>query len=104
MATLKVPPEKAISLLNERIGDLKTVQEKTEGSAFYNFLGWCSKTWQTVDTIYGSADFRTEEIRNLGMPACSCSSPKETYAVSEQYVTLLLKYIREIHAGMGEER
>ena len=100
MTGLKVTPEKAISLLSERLGDLKTVQEKTGGSAYYNFVGWCSKTWQAVDEVYGSGDFRTEEIRSLGMPACSCSSPKETLIVSEQYTALLIKYIDEIQAGM----
>lgn len=101
MATLKIPPEKAVSLLNERISALKTVQERTGGSVYYNFLGWCSKTWQAVDAIYGSGDFRAEEIRSLGMPSCSCISPAETLGVAEQYVSVLMKYIDEIRAGMA---
>jgi hypothetical protein len=101
MANLKVSPKEAVALLNGRIVDLKSVQEATEGSAYYNFLGWCSKTWQAVDAIYGSGDFRAEEIRSMGMPACSCGSPQETLAAAEQYVSLLMKYIDEIQESAG---
>jgi hypothetical protein len=104
MTNLKVSPEEAIALLTERIGDLKNVQAKTDGSPYYNFVGWCSKTWQAIDAIYGPDDPRAEEIRSMGMPACSCASAKETLGVAEPYVTLLMKYLDEIQAGQEDRQ
>lgn len=99
MADLRVSPDEAIALLTGRISEMKVVLGKTDGSPYYNFVGWCSKTWQAVDTIWGSDAPRAEEIRSMGMPACSCASPGETLPVAEEYVTLLTKYIDEIQAG-----
>ena len=103
MTDLKIPAEDAISLIAGRLEDLKTVQENSRGSAYYTFVGWCSGTWRVIDRIYGPDNIRAEEIRSLGMPSCSCSSPADTIAAAGQYVDLLKKYLDEIQAGIARK-
>jgi hypothetical protein len=37
MTDLKIPPEKAILLLNERIDDIQTMMENQQGFEYYDF-------------------------------------------------------------------
>jgi hypothetical protein len=71
MVNLKIPPEKAILLLNEKVDEIKTIIEKQQGLEYYDFVGLCSKTWLVVDEIFGADDIHPEEIRIIGLPTCS---------------------------------
>jgi len=77
MVHLKIPPDIAVAQIIERINDIKTVQENQDGSVYYNFAGWCSKTWSVVDGIFGD-ELHSEEIRMIGVPGCSCSAQAGT--------------------------
>ena len=52
MSKLKIPPEKAILLLNEKINDIQTMTESQHGFEYYDFIGRCSKIWSVIDEIY----------------------------------------------------
>jgi hypothetical protein len=97
MADLKIPPEKAILLLHERIDDIQTMMEHQKGFEYYDFTGRCSKIWCTIDEIYRSDDIHPEEIRNIGLPNCSCNSSIEVQIMLlDVYHSRLLDYINEI--------
>ena len=96
MSNLKVSPEKAILLMNGRIDAITTVLEKQDGYGYYDFVGWCSKTWAAIDEIYPADDIHPEEIRSIGLPACSCSSENAAAMLFEVYDSRLMEYIREI--------
>jgi hypothetical protein len=100
MADLKISPEKAILLLNGRIDDIKTMEENLQAMGYYDILRWCSKTWSVIDAIYRADDRHPEEIRIIGTPACSCSSPGNTQMLLALYHTRLLEYIDEIRREM----
>ena len=67
MSNLKISPEKAILLLNERIDDIITMRENQHGFEYYDFIGRCSKIWSVIDEIYGADDTHPEEIRSIGL-------------------------------------
>jgi hypothetical protein len=95
------PPKKAILLLNEKVDEIKTIIEKQQGLAYYDFVGLCSKIWSVVDEIYGADDIHPEEIRIIGLPTCSCNSPAEVQMMLlEVYHSRLLDYIDEIRISM----
>ena len=100
MTNLKIPPEKAILLISERIDDLKTLRGNQHGIEYYDFIGWCSKTWSVIDEIYEADDMHPEEIRILGMPACSCQSESQAEMLVDVYRSKLLDYINEIRIFM----
>ena len=100
MVNLKIPPEKAILLLNERIDDMKTIQQNQQGSEYYDFVGWCSKTYSMIDEIYEADDIHPEEIRSLGLPTCSCNAEKAAPMLLGVYHSRLLDYIDEIQRTM----
>jgi hypothetical protein len=101
MSHLKISPEKAILLLNERIDDIKTMRENHHGFEYYDFIGRCSKIWSVIDEIYGADDIHPEEIRSIGLPTCSCSSSREVQIMLlEVYLSRLLEYINEIQRSM----
>jgi len=52
MSRLKIPPEKAILLINGRIDEIKTLAGIQDSPGYYDLVGWCSKTWPVVDEIY----------------------------------------------------
>lgn len=60
MPDLKIPHEKAILLLNERIGDIQTMMENQPGFEYYDFIGRCSKNWSAIDEIYRADDIHPE--------------------------------------------
>lgn len=95
MVNLKIPPDAAVSQIIERINEIKTVQENQDGSVYYNFVGWCSKTWSVVDGIFGD-ELHSEEIRMIGVPGCSCSAQAGTGLLADLYYDKLMDYIREI--------
>jgi len=101
MVNLKIPPEKAISLLNEKVDEIKTIIEKQQCLAYYDFVGLCSKIWSVIDQIYGADDTHPEEIRIIGLPTCSCNSKTEVQIMLlEVYHSRLLDYIDEIRISM----
>lgn len=101
MSDLKIPPEKAILLLNGRIDAIKTLEAMQQDMGYYDMVRWCSGTWSAIDEIYPAADRHPEEIRLLGTPACSCSTPGDTRRLLEEYHTRLLEYIEEIGGSMN---
>jgi len=96
MITLKIPAEKAVNLINERIDDIKTITENESGLEYYEVIRWCSKTWSVIDEIYDAGDPHPEEIRSIGLSNCSCSSPMAAVILVEAHHAKLLDYIREI--------
>ncbi|MDD1694320.1 MAG: hypothetical protein LUQ71_06305 [Methanoregula sp.] len=97
MVTLKIPPEKAILQIQERIDAIQTIKENEYGLLeYYDFIGWCSKTWSAIDGIYGSDDWHSEEIRSIGLSNCSCNSTIAAQILVEVYHARLLEYIAEI--------
>jgi len=102
MSNLKIPPENAILLLNARIDEIKTMSENQQGFEYYDFIGWCSKTWSVIDEIYRADDIHPEEIRSIGVPTCSCNSSIEVQLMlSDVYQSRLLDYINEIRKSMN---
>ncbi len=101
MVNLKISPGQAILLLNERIDDIRTIRENQKDLEYYDLVGWCSKTWSVIDAIYEGGDIHPEEIRIIGLPACSCNSPGGAQMLLEVYHSRLLDYIREIQDSIG---
>ncbi|MFA6362937.1 hypothetical protein [Methanoregula sp.] len=100
MLNLKIPAEKAILQINERIEDMKTIQQNTSGLEYYDFIRWCSKTWSVIDGIYGSDDPHSEELRTMGLSNCSCNSHVAALLLAEAYHSRLLEFINEIRSSM----
>ena len=64
---------------------------------YYDFVGWCSKTWRMIDEIYRGDDMHPEDIRIIGTPTCSCGAPLESQQMLLGiYQKRLLDYIGEI--------
>ncbi len=101
MVNLKISPEKAILLLNEKADEIKTIIDKQQGLEYYDFVGFCSRIWSVIDEIYGANDTPPEEIRIIGLPTCSCNSKTEVQIMLlEVYHSRLLDYIDEIRTAM----
>lgn len=98
---LKVPPETAIRLIAERIEAAQSLQECQNPPGYYDVVGWCSKTWPVIDQIYGGDNIRAEEIRLIGLPACSCSAPGPVQESLNGYCSRLEGYMDEIRDAMG---
>lgn len=96
MNALKISPEQAIARINQRIEEIKNIPSDKNGLEYYEFIRWCSKTWQEIDGIYGSDDPHSEELRTMGLSNCSCSSSVQALVLAEEYHRRLEKYIREI--------
>jgi len=101
MSNLKIPPEKAIDLINGRIDAMQEMVKKADRPGYYDFLGWCSKTYAAIDEIYPADDFHPEEIRNIGLPTCSCNAENVVPVLMEVYHSRLLSYIDEIRRSMN---
>jgi hypothetical protein len=100
MANLKIPPEKAILLMNGRIDEMKKIGKDPQGMGYYDFIGWCSKTYAVIDEIYPADDFHPEEIRSIGLPTCSCNPQTVTQMLFGVYHARLQDYIDEIRRSM----
>jgi hypothetical protein len=100
MLNLKIPPKKAILLINERIDDIKTIRKNQYGLEYYDFVGWLSKTCSVIDEIYEGDDTHPEEIRIIGLPTCSCNSERQAQMLVDVYHSRLLDYINEIRIFM----
>jgi hypothetical protein len=100
MVNLKIPQEKAILLINERIEAIQTIQKNPYGLEYYDFVRWCSKTWSVIDEIYAAGEPHPEEIRSIGLQNCSCNPHTGALILAEVFHSRLLDYIREIHEGM----
>jgi hypothetical protein len=97
---LKIPPEQAILQIDERIEAIKNIKKNEYGLEYYDFIGWCSKTWQVIDGIYGSDDSHSEELRTLSLSNCSCNSHMQAVFLAEVYHSRLLDFINEIRDSM----
>jgi hypothetical protein len=100
MTSLKVPPEEAVSLLNERIEAIAAVRKTPAGLDYYDFVGWCTKTYAAIDRIYGAGDHRPEEIRMIGLYNCSCDAQTKASILAETYHARLQDYIRQIEESV----
>jgi hypothetical protein len=100
MPNLKISPDKAILLLNGRIDEIKKIGQDGQGTGYYDVIGWCSKTYSVIDEIYPADDFHPEEIRSIGLPACSCNSQTVVPMLFEAYHARLQEYIDEIRRSM----
>jgi len=97
MTNLKIPPKRAILLLNEKVNEIERMIATQQSLEYYDFVGWCSKVYSLIDEIYGADDPHPEEIRIIGLPRCSCSSSVEVQRMLlEVYHSQLLRYIDEI--------
>lgn len=103
MPALRVPPKEAIRRLTERI---EAMPAAGGGSApgYYDVVSWCSKTWPVIDAVYGPGDLHAEEIRTIGLSACSCSAEGEASELLALYRSRLLAYIDEIRTGEDPDR
>jgi len=100
MVTLKISRESAISQINERINAIGTIKTNEHGLEYYDFIRWCSATWQVVDGIYGSDDPHSEELRTMSLQNCSCNAHMEAFILAEAYHARLLDFIKEIEDSM----
>jgi len=100
MPGLKIPPEKAILLLNERIDDMGTIRENQYGLEYYDVVRWMSETWAAIDEIYEAGDYHPEEIRSIGLSNCSCNADMQALILAEAFHSRLLDYISEIEQSM----
>ena len=98
MVNLKISPEQAIHLLNDRIDAIKTVKQNQNGLEYYDFIGWCSKTWRAIDEIYPADSPHPEEIRSISLRNCSGNSHLEAQILAGVYHAKLIDYINEIRA------
>jgi hypothetical protein len=96
MIDLKIPPDEAVRRIQERIDAMAAIPGNPHGLEYYEFVKWCSKTWQEIDAIYAPGDPHPEEIRTIGLQNCSCNSHTEAYLLAEAYEAKLLDYIGEI--------
>ncbi|MFA4877791.1 MAG: hypothetical protein WC586_10280 [Methanoregula sp.] len=101
MPDLKILPDKAIALLNERIDDFQSIKKNPHGPEYYDFVRWCSKTYAVIDEIYPAGDPHTEDIRTIALQNCSCNSELKALILIEAYHVRLLDYIREIEDSIG---
>lgn len=86
-------------LLEERIEALNAVKKDGAGLDYYNFIRWCSKTWQVVDRIFGQDTPHSEELRTLALANCSCNASLQALVLAEEYHARLLALIDGIRAG-----
>ncbi|MDO9550258.1 MAG: hypothetical protein Q7J03_04735 [Methanoregula sp.] len=91
-----MPPKQAILQIDEIIEEIKNIKKNQYGLEYYDFIGWCSKTWQVIDGIYGSDDPHSEELRTLALSNCSCNAHMQAVFLLEVYHTRLLDFINEI--------
>lgn len=103
MPCLKVHPEEAVALLEERIGAMKTIRNTGDGPEYYDVVGWMSATHFAIDRVYGGDEIHPEEIRAIGLPACSCNAGRSAQMILDVYRAKLQDYIDEIRRYMPEE-
>jgi len=101
MVTIRITPEEAVLVLQERIEALNAVKKDGAGLDYYDFIRWCSKTWQAVEEIYGADDPRVEELRTLALFNCTCNASMQALILAEDYHARLISFIDEIHKGMA---
>jgi len=100
MVNLKIPPEKAILLLDERLDAIGTIQPTPGGLEYYDVVGWMTKTCSAIDAIYEAGDLHTEEIRSIMLSNCSCNDQVKALMLAEEYHALLVRYIAEIRNSL----
>jgi len=96
MVNLKMPPEQAVLLLQSKVDEITTMRKNNVSYEYYDLLGWCSTIWTMIDSIYAAGEIHPDEIRSIGVPACSCSPAERTQMLLDVYYSRLLDYIEEI--------
>lgn len=97
MATLKIPPKEATHLLKAKAGEIEEMIATGQVLEYYDVVRWCSGVWSTIDNIFGDESSYPDEIRNIGVPRCSCSGSVEAQRMLlEVYHSRLMDYIDEI--------
>ncbi len=100
MVTIRIPSEQAISRINDRIAALDTVNRNEYGLEYYDFIRWCSATWQVIDAIYGSDDPHAEEMRTLSLANCSCNAGTQAAILADAYRDRLHAFADEIRTSL----
>ncbi len=77
-------------------------RQSDAGPDYYDVVGWCSKTYASIDQIYGAGDYRPKEIRMIGLSTCSCDSHTKASILTDAYLSKLQGYIGQIE-GEGKE-
>jgi len=101
MGAIKVAPEDAVLLLQERIETLNAIKKDGAGLDYYDFVRWCSKTWQDVDRIYEPGDLHGEELRTLALSNCSCNASMQALLLAGEYHARLVSFIQEIQTSIA---
>lgn len=97
MPQLKIPPDTAIHLLSAKLDEIEEIFRTGRVLEYYDFVGWCSQVWSVIDDIYAPECSYPEEIRNMGVPRCTCSGSTEVQRMLlEEYHNRLMRYLEEI--------
>lgn len=102
MVTINIPAEEAIRQIQARIDAIDEIPKSPQGIEYYDFIRWCSNTWQTIDGIYGSDHPHAEELRLLGLQNCSCNAHMEALILAGAYHARLQAFIDEIRGSVPE--
>jgi hypothetical protein len=95
MVNLKVPPERAIFLMRERIDAIQTIEEEIHGLNYGQTIRWMVKTWDAIREIYGEDDKHYKDINIITLPNFT-DLTTESQALTEFYRYRMLDYIDEI--------
>jgi hypothetical protein len=77
-------------------------RQSDAGPDYYDVVGWCSKTYASIDQIYGAGDYRPKEIRMIGLSTCSSDSHTKASIPAYACHAKLEEYIRQIEeSGEG---
>lgn len=102
--TLKIPPDTAIRLLGAKLDEIEDMLRSGQVLLYYDFVGWCSGVWSMIDDIYRPGTRYQDEIRNIGVPRCSCSDSADVQQMLlETYHNHLMVYLDEIRNMSGKQ-
>ena len=96
MVHLRISSEDAIQKIRARMEALARLQENPGGPAYYDLVRWGTETWPVIDSIYGSEDPHSEELRTLSLANCSCNATLRAMYLAEAYESRLTRYLDEM--------
>lgn len=96
---IRITPEDAVQKIRDRIDALVKLRENPGGSEYYDLVRWGTQTWPVMDSIYGSDDPHSEEIRTLSLANCSCNATLRAWYLAEAYESRLTDYLKEIEGS-----
>jgi hypothetical protein len=98
MLKLKIPPDTAFELLQERIKGIEKIRKNSRGGSEYSdFIRWGSTTITVLEGIYGSDDKHIRQLRTLENPSPTGDESIDTSNLLVLYGNLLLSYMDEIN-------